>query len=109
MVSNTVPQCNKLWLKVISQRKKHAHETDQYSRIQVELLAVVRDGPLVAMGDGRQETVEELCVEEKKWVSGEGRLDAQEKAGDWWRSRHHDLCLAHLLPGVSILRYIHIC
>ena len=62
----------------------------------------VRDGPLVqvAMGDGRQEIVEELCVEEKKWVSGEGRLDAQEKAGDWWRSRHHDLCLAHLLLGL---------
>ena len=33
------------------------------------------------MGDGRQEIVEDLCVEEKKWVSGEGRLDAQEKAG----------------------------
>ena len=57
------------------------------------------------MGDGRQEIVEDLCVEEKKWVSGEGRLDAQEKAGaaskaDWWRSRHHDLCLAHLLLGL---------
>jgi len=57
------------------------------------------------MGDGRQEIVEDLCVEEKKWVSGEGRLDVQEKEGeaskaDWWRSRHHDLCLAHLLLGL---------
>jgi len=57
------------------------------------------------MGDGRQEIVEDLCVEEKRWVSGEGRLDAQKKArvaskADWWRSRHHDLCLAHLLLGL---------
>jgi len=48
--------------------------------------------------------VEDLCVEEKRWVSGEGGLDAQKKArvaskADWWRSRHHDLCLAHLLLG----------
>ena len=49
--------------------------------------------------------MEDLCVEEKRWVSGEGRLDAQKKArvaskADWWRSRHHDLCLAHLLLGL---------
>jgi len=64
-----------------------------------------RNVPLVAMGDGRQEIVEDLCVEEKKWVSGEGRLDAQEKSDavsktDWWRNRHHDLCLAQLLLGL---------
>ena len=59
------------------------------------------------MGDGKQEVVEDLCVEEKKWVSGEGTggLDAHKKAyvaskADWWRSRHHDLCLAHLLLGL---------
>ena len=57
------------------------------------------------MGGRKEEIVEELCVEQKKWVAGENRLDDQEQPGliskaDWWRSRHHDICLAHLLLGL---------
>ena len=51
--------------------------------------------------------VEELCVEERKWVSGDGNraaaADVQDRpdaSADWWRSRHHDLCLAQILLGL---------
>ena len=68
-------------------------------------LPPVKDGLLVAMGVGKQEIVEDLCVEKKKWVSGENNgLDtAREKASKaeiWWSGKHHDLCLAHLLLGL---------
>ena len=55
----------------------------------------------------KEEVVEELCVEEKKWVSGDGNVaaaaDVQDRpdvSADWWRSRHHDLCLAQILLGL---------
>ena len=51
--------------------------------------------------------MEELCVEEKKWVSGDGNVaaaadvqDRPDASADWWRSRHHDLCLAQILLGL---------
>ena len=54
-----------------------------------------------------KEVVEELCVEERKWVSGDGNraaaADVQDRpdvSADWWRSRHHDLCLAQILLGL---------
>ena len=55
----------------------------------------------------KEEVVEELCVEEKKWVSGDGNVaaaadvqDRPDASADWWRSRHHDLCLAQILLGL---------
>jgi len=55
----------------------------------------------------KEEVVEELCVEEKKWVSGNGNVaaaadvqDRPDASADWWRSRHHDLCLAQILLGL---------
>ena len=55
-----------------------------------------------------EEVVEKLCVEERKWVSGDGNraaaaADVQDRpdaGADWWRSRHHDLCLAQILLGL---------
>ena len=45
-------------------------------------LALLSSGPLdSAMEGGKEEIVEELCVEQKKWVAGENRLDDQEQPG----------------------------
>merc|ERR1712218_311177 len=61
----------------------------------------------MGMMASEEEVVEEQCVEERKWVSEDGNkaaaADVQDRpdaGADWWRSRHHDLCLAQILLGL---------